>query len=99
MNGNEFPRLMKGLCVGLAILIILGVFVIVAQNSNNKFDTTNYHTKTIKIEKGDTLWELGSFCKSPDDDVRDWIKAVKELNGMSSSGLVAGDYIIIYVYN
>ena len=97
MNGNAFIGLMKGLCVGLAILIILGVFVIVAQNSNNKFDTANYHTKTIKIEKGDTLWELGSMYKAEEDNIRDWIKAVKDRNYMTGSGLMAGDYITIYI--
>lgn len=97
MSANEFTRLMKTLCVVLAIITILGVIAIVATKSNDKFDTADYTTKWHIVEKGETLWELGTYCKAEGDDVREWIKAVKDLNGMSGSGLTAGDYIKIYV--
>lgn len=97
MDGKEFPRLMKTLCIMLAIVAVLGIIAIVVTNSNDKFDTANYYTKTIKVEKGDTLWELGSMYKAEGDNIRDWIKAVKDHNYMTGSGLTAGDYIIIYI--
>jgi len=91
-------ELIKIFAISVAVALI--AFAIYSLfTPTDKFDSDNYHKVNHKVDKGETLWELGSFCKSPDDDVREWIKAVKELNGMSSSGLVAGDYITIYVYN
>ena len=80
----------------VAILVAAGIGAVEWANES-KFDTADYYTKTIKIEKGDTLWELGSIYKAEGDDVRDWIKAVKNRNYMSDSGLTAGDYITIYI--
>lgn len=92
---------MKNLLMAIiaVMLIVVSIVMVVntVVNGMQKFDTANYYTKTIKIEKGDTLWELGSMYKVEGDNIRDWIKAVKKLNGMSGSGLTAGDYIKIYV--
>lgn len=91
-------ELIKVFAISVAIALI--AFAIYSLfTPTDKFDPDNYHKVSHQVDKGETLWELGSFCKRPDDDVREWIKAVKDLNGMSSSGLVAGDYITIYVHN
>lgn len=88
------------------IIILISLTLIIAfaitmaltyYKSQDNFDTTDYQTKWHTVEKGETLWELGTYCKAEGDDVREWISAVKKLNGMSSSGLTAGDYIKIYV--
>lgn len=97
MDGNEFPKLMKTLCIMLVIVAILGIIAIVATNSNDNFDLADYQTKWHTVAEDETLWELGTYCKAEDDDVRDWIKAVKDLNNMTGSGLIAGDYIKIYI--
>lgn len=79
----------------MLICTIVCIFA-VACNSHS-FDTNNYTTKMHYVEKGETLWELGTYCKADGDDVRDWISAVKSLNGMSTSGLTEGTYIRIYI--
>jgi len=88
----------------IIILIVLTLIIAFAitmaityYKSQNNFDTADYTTKWHTVERGETLWELGTYCKAEDDDVREWISAVKKLNGMSSAGLTAGDYIKIYV--
>ena len=35
--------------------------------------------------------------KKADDDVRDWIKAVKDINSLTSSSIIANEYITILV--
>lgn len=92
---------MKNLLMAIiaVVLIVISIVMVVntVVNGMEKFDTANYYTKTIKVEKGDTLWELGSMYKAEGDNIRDWIKAVKDRNYMTSSGLTAGDYITIYI--
>lgn len=92
---------MKKTIYAILIICILAFLAnacwIIIKSNNSKFDTTNYTTKWHTVEKGETLWELGTYCKAEGDDVREWISAVKKLNGMSGSGLTAGDYIKIYV--
>ena len=92
---------MKNLLMAIiaVVLIVVSIVMVVntVVNGMEKFDTTNYYTKTIKVEKGDTLWELGSMYKAEGDNIRDWIKAVKDRNYMTSSGLTTGDYITIYI--
>lgn len=79
------------------IAIVVVIAVAVAAGDHGEIDTHDYYTKSVRVEKGDTLWEFGSMYKAEDDDIREWIHAVKELNGMTSSGLVAGEYIRVYV--
>ena len=88
---------LKVMVIFLIVFAIFGFICVAINNSQDHFDTADYQTKWHTVEKGETLWEIGSYCKAEGDDVRDWIKAVKDLNGMSGSGLTAGDYIKIYV--
>lgn len=92
---------MKNLLMAIIAVVLIVVSIVLVVNTivngMEKFDTANYYTKTIKVEKGDTLWELGSMYKAEGDNIRDWIKAVKDRNYMTGSGLTAGDYITVYI--
>lgn len=91
----------KGFIITISIIItILAILCTIAAINNNKaaeFDTSDYQIKSHKVIHGDTLWEIGEYCKDDFDDVRAWIDAVRKLNRMTTSGLVVGDYIDIYV--
>lgn len=83
--------------VVMLISIMACAVVLINRNSDNKFSLENYHKTSYCIKKGDTLWELGNSFKQEYDDVRDWVRAVKEINGMTSSSIEANDYITILI--
>ena len=89
---------MKKAILAIVIIYILSaITVYFINNSAPAFDTANYIIKWHTVEKGETLWELGTVYKAEGDDVRNWINAVKKLNGMSNANLIAGEIIKIYV--
>ena len=89
----------KGFIITIIITILAILCTITAVNDHKaaEFDVSDYQIKSHKVIHGETLWELGEYCKDDSDDVRAWIDAVKKLNRMTTSGLVVGDYIDIYV--
>lgn len=78
-------------------IAVISCIVIATRDNNKGFVKEDYYTKTYEVQQGDTLWEIGSCYKKSDDNVRDWIKAVKEINAKSTSSIEAGDYITILV--
>lgn len=85
-------------CIMMLIAVILLIVITACANiEEEKFNTADYYTEMYYINKGDTLWEIGQEYKAKNDNLSDWISAVKSLNGMTSSGLIAGQYIRIYV--
>lgn len=50
-------------------------------------------TVGVVVERGDTLWSFAAGVAEPDDDLRDVVREIQELNGMGSAGLVAGEVL------
>ncbi|WP_353706723.1 LysM peptidoglycan-binding domain-containing protein [Cellulosimicrobium sp. ES-005] len=47
------------------------------------------------VSSGETLWELAQGVAAPGEDLRDVVSGLAELNGLSSSGLQAGQKILL----
>ncbi|WP_264031505.1 LysM peptidoglycan-binding domain-containing protein [Cellulosimicrobium sp. SH8] len=47
------------------------------------------------VAAGETLWELAQGVAAPGEDLRDVVSGLAELNGLSSSGLQAGQKILL----
>jgi LysM repeat protein len=47
------------------------------------------------VAAGETLWELARGVAAPGEDLRDVVSGLAELNGLSSSGLQAGQKILL----
>jgi len=47
------------------------------------------------VTTGETLWELAQGVAAPGEDLRDVVNGLAELNGLSSSGLQAGQKILL----
>ncbi|MFF2831439.1 LysM peptidoglycan-binding domain-containing protein [Cellulosimicrobium cellulans] len=47
------------------------------------------------VTAGETLWELAQGVAAPGEDLRDVVNGLAELNGLSSSGLQAGQKILL----
>ena len=81
----------------MIVLFIISAIVLINRNNEEKFSINDYRKTTYCVKSGDTLWEIGSMYKKADDDVRDWIKAVKDINSLTSSSIIANEYITILV--
>lgn len=49
----------------------------------------------VTVGAGDTLWDIASAVARPDQDVRDVVARIAELNGLEGSGLVAGEQLLV----
>ena len=49
------------------------------------------------MKNGDTLWSIGEKHASNEDDIREWISKVREINDMRTSDITAGTEITILV--
>ena len=77
------------------IVIFLVTIILSAIIENFTFSKDRYEVADYQIKSGDTLWQIGVEHKAEEDDVRDWIDEVIELNGGISS-LRPGQHIHIY---
>lgn len=50
------------------------------------------------VKEGDTLWDLGKENIGEEEDVRDWIRKVQDINGINinEEPLYAGQKLVIY---
>ena len=86
--------------VAILLGIVLGNNMISASSSS----ATTEHTKelyytSVEVESGDTLWSIAEEYMSAEfDDVDDYIKEVKQINGLHSDTIHAGSYIMVPYY-
>lgn len=53
--------------------------------------------EVVKIQPGDTLWEIASRYKDERTDIRQYIKTIQDFNQMTSDFIQAGHHIIVPV--
>lgn len=53
---------------------------------------------SIRIEPGDTLWEIASTYKWEGESIQAYIDEVMEMNHLTSDRITAGQYLMIYYY-
>ena len=72
--------------VGMCLTILFGY------NMTNPVTATNTHAvREVKVQAGDTMWDIAARTAHKDMDVREMVYAMKELNNISDSGtLVPG---------
>jgi cell division protein YceG involved in septum cleavage len=101
MEGHHYDRTYrKRVWIAGALLLVLLILIsvcfftktVTAQRSNPRTKMV----ASIEVEKGDSLWSIASEYMSDEyDNIDDYIKEIKESNGMSSNEIHAGNYIII----
>ncbi|HEY7563605.1 MAG TPA: LysM peptidoglycan-binding domain-containing protein [Acidimicrobiia bacterium] len=50
---------------------------------------------TYLVVSGDTLWEIASGIATPEDDIREVIAVIKEINAMETSSIRAGQTLLL----
>ena len=100
----------KGLSANL-LLLVIGTFILLFsclflgnfmssahENDTNSVQSTYY--KSIRIQPGDTLWDIASDNMTDEyDSIDEYIQLVKDTNGLESDYIQAGQYLIIKCSN
>lgn len=81
----------------LIILILLFYSCYITNAYSNSMDKLKYEKETYCVQTGDTLWSIGEKHASNEDDIREWISTVREINDMESADITAGTEITILV--
>ena len=85
-----------------AVLFLLVIVVTASFVRRNKAYGNTYADKTcvsIRIEEGDTLWTIASSFYVPEcGTLKEYIKEIKDTNGLKSDYIHAGNYLLIPCY-
>ena len=89
----------------LAIILIISATIfsttiILADTEKNNTEYYKYF-KSIEIEEGDTLWSIAEEYMTTEHygSVNEYIKEIKDTNGLSSDTIKAGQNLIITYYS
>lgn len=74
---------------GIAIVLLFLFIVVIPAQSNSE-----YVTETIRVHRGDTLTGYARNF-APDMDSREYIDKVKQMNGMTSGMIYAGEELVV----
>ncbi|USB34891.1 LysM peptidoglycan-binding domain-containing protein [Paenibacillus sp. YPG26] len=90
----------KVIYVRVAALVLLiavtctGMITAFASSSNHSGST---ELPQVIVQPGDSLWSIASAHKTDDQDIRDVISSIKEVNQLPTSEIQAGDVLAIPV--
>ena len=96
MEKLVFTGRRKAVAITLMLLLVGGlIFFPTIVNASTK-EATSY--ESIQIDKGDTLWSLAEEYRSDNISTNDFVKEIKDINGLSSDYINEGNYLIIPIY-
>ena len=78
----------------LATLLVNLLLNVVFAPDQTQADTA-IKTQSIIVTSGDTLWSIASEYGNPNEDVRDTISRIKDMNSLKSTGLTVGQQLIV----
>ncbi|MDF2944679.1 MAG: hypothetical protein K0S01_3537 [Herbinix sp.] len=83
----------------LCVLILFSVlFITKTVTAQRNVDRAKLVT-SIEVKKGDSLWSIASeFMTDEYDDMNEYIKEIKDSNGMDSDDIHVGNFIIVPYY-
>lgn len=80
-----------------AIILTFGMIGGVMIGSFDAEGSTKHSYQTITIQSGDTLWSIAEEYAPSDQDIRDYIYEVCDLNSIKAGDIVQGQDILIPV--
>lgn len=97
-NRNLRTRAACCLFAFAVVLLVVSGFLIKATTTKaagNRVRTIS----SVKIEKNDSLWSIASEYYTDDfDSIQDMIDEIKQINGLTSDTIKAGNYIVVPYY-
>ena len=88
--------------IGAAIVLVfsLGLSNFIASAHENTDSQTVYkYYSSIQIQPGDTLWDIAEETMTSEyDSTAEYVEVLKEMNGLTSDHIEAGNYLTV-AYN
>lgn len=104
MDGQDYYQSNKRRIwfIGAVILILVLFFsvgfvakTVTAQRSGERTKLVT----SVEVKKGDTLWSIASeYISDEYGNINDYIKEIKDSNGMTSDEIHTGNFIIVPYY-
>ena len=82
----------------IAAITLLGSSIHAFANSKENQPLHKYYT-SVRVEAGDTLWDIAEEYKTTTDRTKSYIKEICELNQIKADDIHAGDYIVVTYYS
>jgi hypothetical protein len=90
------PRTLVKKSIWLLLLVIVGCSGMIHTFANSAGEVRV--ERNLIVQSGDTLWTIAVREKSPNMDTRVYIKQLKQLNGLSSGNIMAGEVLSLPTY-
>ncbi len=87
----------KRFIISVTLLFLSVIFILSAIISNNyaRGDKDTGPYITVLIKEGDTLWSIAKRYKPKENDIRQFIKEIREVNSLESANIISGEHIQI----
>lgn len=83
----------------LKIFCFVVFFIAVMLIQDKVIYSQNYiNTRTVVASAGDSLWNIASKYKNQNEDIREFINEIQELNFLNTSEIIEGQEIKIPIY-
>ena len=76
--------------VTVLLIVIISLFNVVFAKPED-----NYIIREYTVEAGNTLWQIASENKAKNEDIRQYIEDIKQLNQMTSTDIYKGQTLLI----
>ncbi len=84
-------------CIFLTAVTALFIFLIAAIGNGGKAASDMYWIQ-VEIAEGDTLWRIAERTLPPRTDIREYIRQIRETNGLESCNIKVGQKLLIPIY-
>ena len=82
----------------ITAIILLGSSIHAFASSKENQPLYKYYT-SVRVEAGDTLWDIAEEYKTTTASTRSYIKEICKLNKIKADDIHAGDYIVVSYYS
>ena len=89
----------KRVCTNIIVLAL--IFMLFNAFTNVTFGSRNIQTKTIRVDRNDTLWSIASdICDSSNEElnVQNVIIKIKKINNLTDSTIYYGQELNVPIY-
>ena len=94
------PATLRLTARGRAVLMVLALVLVAAWSLSGTRAAAGVAEPAlvvtpVTVAPGQTLWQIASTVTAPDEDVRDVVARLVELNGLDGASLQAGQQILV----
>lgn len=95
-NHTRLTRRGRVLLLTALVAVLFGAFSLGRSVSEAAAPSTQPAQHVVTVEHGDSLWTLAQRV-APDNDPRDVVAQIREINDLSSAGLIPGQQLVLPV--